>query len=111
MIALNVNLVGIFREKNMVKNDRKNFEIPAHLSSEKGNTERENSKLYIILNFPLFFLLTEEIQSGKIQNFIYHFKFSRSAFPCAENKRAEISKFCLSFFTLLLYIGANRYFF
>ena len=30
--------------KNMVKNDRKIFEIPTFLSCKQGNPERENSK-------------------------------------------------------------------
>ena len=41
--------------KNRVKNDRKDFEIPALLSSKWGNLERENlKKYYEFWIFPLF---------------------------------------------------------
>ena len=43
--------------KNRVKNDRKFFEIPSHLSCEWGKPEQENSKwhIYIFLNFSASF--------------------------------------------------------
>ena len=56
------------------------------------------------LKFPLFYHANEEIQSGKIQNYIYYFEFSHSGFPQSEDKRAGISKIFLLFFTLFLYI-------
>ena len=37
--------------KNMVKNDRKIFEIPALLSSQQGNPGRENSKYLYFFEF------------------------------------------------------------
>ena len=66
--------------KNMVKNDRNNFDIPAHL------------------------LCNEEIQSRKIQNYINYFEFFYSGFPRSHDKRLGISKLFLSFFILFLYI-------
>ena len=62
---------------NRVKNDRKIFEIPAFLSSERGkNPERENSKIiYIILNFPTMDFLVRKIKerefSKKISVVLY----------------------------------------
>ena len=67
--------------KNKVKNDRKIFEIPALLSCEWGTPEWESSKYYI-----------------------YNFEFSRSRLPHSQDKRAGISIFFLSFFTLFFYI-------
>ena len=61
--------------------NRNFFEIPALLSCEQGNLEQEKSKYF--LNFSTLF---------------------SAGFPRSQDKRAEISKTILSFFTLFLYI-------
>ena len=54
--------------KNRVKNDRKIFEIPALLSSQQGNPERENSLLYIkFWNFPTLDFLIWKIKEQEFQ--------------------------------------------
>ena len=56
------------------------------------------------MKFPLFYRLNAEIQSRKIQNYIYYFELSCSGFPRWRDKREGISKIFLSFFNLFLYI-------
>ena len=62
--------------KNRVENYRNYFEIPSLLSCERGNSA---------------------------ENGVGKFK-TRSEFPRSQDKRAGISNFFLSFFTLFLYI-------
>ena len=71
-----------------------------------NNYTSRYSKILFVKS-PLFYLATKEIQQNTKQDYkknICYFEFSRSGFPCLQNKRAGISKKFLSFFTLFLYI-------
>ena len=82
------------------------MQIASRVTQGMYKNRVKNNRIFF-LNFPLFYLANEKIQSGKIQNNIYFLNFITSfyaEFPRSQDKREVISRIILSFSTIFLYI-------